>query len=185
MTQYYHFLTVKRVNTQYSRPVSCVHRCGRNTHCSAKNHNLGTTSRINLQKPKIKFPKSLGHFLHTRIPPVENGPFRLDSSGPSSYRQSNRFHSVCALPRGGWCEGVLLYGSRQSVGSSVLRAFFASNACFTRDEPSSKRVVGDGLSRKPLKLRLGRCAQPRAAKATPGVAVVGKMASITRATAVV
>ena len=42
----------------------------------------------------------------------------LDFSGPSSYRQSSRFHffyrqsgrfySFCALPRGGWCEGVLL-----------------------------------------------------------------------------
>ena len=78
--------------------------------------------------------------------------FRLDSSEPSS-RQSSRFYSFCALPRGGWCEGVLLYGTRKSVGSSVLRAFFASNACFTRDELSSKRVGGVGLSRKPPKLR--------------------------------
>ena len=87
------------------------------------------------------------------------------------------------LPRGGWCEGVLLCGSRKSVGSSVLRAFFASNACFARDEPSSRRVGGVGLSRKPPKLRLWRCTQPRAAKATAVVAVVGKMASMTRATA--
>ena len=69
--------------------------------------------------------------------------------------------------------------SRKSAGSSVLRAFFA------RDEPSSKRVVGLGLSRKPPKLRSWRCTQPRAATATAGVAVVGKMASITRAAAVV
>ena len=73
----------------------------------------------------------------------------------------------------------------KSVGSSVLRAFFASNACFARDEPSSKRVGGLGLSRKPPKLRSWRCTQPRAATATAGVAVVGKMASITRAAAVV
>ena len=33
--------------------------------------------------------------------------------------------------------------------SSVLRAFSASNACFARDEPSSKRVGGVGLSRRP------------------------------------
>ena len=33
----------------------------------------------------------LGHFLRSQIPPIENGPFRLDSSGPSSYRQSSRF----------------------------------------------------------------------------------------------
>ena len=110
--------------------------------------------------------------------------FRLDSSGPS-YRQSSRFYSSCALPRDGWCEGVLLYDTRNSVGSSVLRAIFASNACFTRDEPSSKRVGGVGLSRKPPRVRSWRCTQPRATKATAGVAVVGKMASITRATAVV
>ena len=78
-----------------------------------------------------------------------------------------------------------MYGTRKSVGSSVLRAFFASNACFTRDEPSSKRVGGFGLSRKPSRLRSWRCTQPRAAKATAGIAVVGKMASITRAAAVV
>ena len=54
-----------------------------------------------------------------------------------------------ALPRGGWCEGVLLYDNRKSVGSSVLRAFFKNNACFAHDEPSSNRVGGVGLSRKP------------------------------------
>ena len=111
--------------------------------------------------------------------------FRLDSSGPSSYRQSSRLYSFCALPRGGWCEGALLYGSRKSVGSSVLRAFFVNNACFARNEPSSKRVGGVGLSGKPPKLRSWRCTQPRAAKARAGVAVVGKTASITRAAAVV
>ena len=54
-----------------------------------------------------------------------------------------------------------------------------------RDEPLSKRVGGVGLSQKPPKLRSWRCTQSRAAKATPGVAVVGKMASMTRATAAV
>ena len=85
---------------------------------------------------------------------------------PITYRQSSRFYSYCAFPRGGWCVGVLLYGSRKSVGSSVLRAFFASNACFARDEPSPKRVGGIGLSRKPPKLRSWRGTQPRAATAT-------------------
>ena len=80
---------------------------------------------------------------------------------------------------------VLLYGSRKPVGSSVLRAFFASNACFTREEPLPKRVGGVGLSRNLPKLRLWCCIQPRAAKAIAGAAVVGKMTSITRATAVV
>ena len=131
----------------------------------------------------------LCHFLYSRIPPVENGPFRrvffpLESSGPFC-RQSSRFYSFCARPRGGWCEGVLLYGTQKSVGSSVLRAFFASNACFTRDKPSSERVGGVGLSRKPPNLRSRRCTQPRAVKATAGVAVVSEMASITRATTAV
>ena len=71
--------------------------------------------------------------------------------------------------------------NRLAALSAVLRAFFASNACLARDEPSSKRVGGVGLSRKPPKL-VRRCTQPRAAKAAAGVAVVGKMASITRAT---
>ena len=49
-----------------------------------------------------------------------------------------------------------------------------------RDESSSRRVGGVGLSRKAPKLRSWRCTQPRAATATTGVAVVGKMASIPR-----
>ena len=36
---------------------------------------------------------------------------------------------------------------------SVLRMFSASTACFVRDEPSSNRVGGVGLSRTPPKLR--------------------------------
>ena len=75
--------------------------------------------------------------------------------------------------------------NRLAALTAVLRAFFASNACFARDEPSSKQVGGVGLSRKPPKLCPWRCTQPRAAKAAAGVAVVGEMASITRATAVV
>ena len=53
------------------------------------------------------------------------------------------------------------------------------------DEPSSQRVRGFGLSRKPPKLRSWSCTQPRAAKATTGAAVVGSMGSIPRAAAVV
>ena len=75
--------------------------------------------------------------------------------------------------------------NRLAALSAVLRTFFASNACFARDEPWSKRFGGVGLSRKPQKLRSWRCTQPRAAKAIAGVAVVGEVASITRATAVV
>ena len=53
------------------------------------------------------------------------------------------------------------------------------------DEPSSHRVGGVGLSRKPPKLRSWSCTQRRAAKATAGAAVVGSMGSIPRAAAVV
>ena len=53
------------------------------------------------------------------------------------------------------------------------------------DEPSSQRVGGFGLSRKPRKLRSWSCTQPRAAKATAGAAVVGSMGSRPRAAAVV
>ena len=117
-----------------------------------------------------------GHFLHRRIPPVENGPFRLDFFFPTRFFLSflSSVESMFYFPRDGWCEGVLLYGSRKSVDSAVLRAFLASNACFTRDEASSKQVGGVGLSRKPPRLRSWRCAQPIAAKATAGVAVVAK-----------
>ena len=45
------------------------------------------------------------------------------------------------------------------------------------DEPSSQRVGGFGLSRKPPKLRSWSCTQPRAAKATAGAADVGSMGS--------
>ena len=53
------------------------------------------------------------------------------------------------------------------------------------DEPSSQRVGGFGLSRKPPKLRSWSCTQPRAAKVTARAAVVGSMGSRPRAAAVV
>ena len=123
-----------------------------------------------LPNAKQIFMRVKGHFLHSRIPSVENGPFRLDffrlDSYGSSYRTSRRFYSFCALPRGGWCEGVLLYGSRKSAGSSVLRAFLASNACSrsTNLRPSGlvalglaesrqSYVRGVALSREPAKLQ--------------------------------
>ena len=46
-------------------------------------------------------------------------------------------------------------------------------------------LVALDFRRKPPKLRLWRCTQPGAAKATAGVAVVGKKASIPRAAVVV
>ena len=126
------------------------------------------------------FFRCQGHFLYSRIPPVENGPFRLESSGPSSYRQSSRFYSFCALHRDGWCEG-------KSVAARCFAAFSASNGS---TNPRPKRVGGFRLggfelSLKPPQLRLWSCTQPRAAKATAGAAVVGSTGSTPRAVAVV
>ena len=119
--------------------------------------------------------------------------FRLDSYGPSSYRQSSRFIVlVLFLEAVGVREYCCTVGVREYCCTAVwqskigwqLRAFPASNACFACDEPSSKRVGGvEPFSHKPPKLRLWHCTQPRAAKA--GVAVAGKMASIPRAAVVV
>ena len=53
------------------------------------------------------------------------------------------------------------------------------------DKPSSQRVGGFGLSRKPLKLRSWSCTQPRAANVTADAAVVGSKGSIPRAAAIV
>ena len=69
----------------------------------------------------------------------------------------------------------------RSVGSSVLRAFSVNNACVSRDEQLPKRFGGFGgvgHGPKPPKLRSWRCTLPRAAKATAGVAVVGKISLI-------
>ena len=78
--------------------------------------------------------------------------FRLDSSGPSSCRQASRFYSFRALPRGGWCEGVLMHGSQKSVGGSVLTRVL-------RDQ----RV----LHARRTFVQAGWCsAMPKAAKAT-------------------
>ena len=64
---------------------------------------------------------SLGHFLCSRIPPVENGPFRLDFFSTGFFWSFlSSVESIlwfCALPRGGWCEGVLLYSSRNRLAA--------------------------------------------------------------------
>ena len=94
--------------------------------------------------------------------------FRLESSGPSSYRQSSRFCSfVLFLEAVGvreYCCAAVEIG-RQLCASRFLREQ-------RLDEPSSQRVGGFGLRRKPPKLRSWSCNQPRAAKATAGAAVV-------------
>ena len=53
------------------------------------------------------------------------------------------------------------------------------------DEPSSQRVGGFEISRKPPKLRSWSCTQPRTAQAAAGAAVVGSIGSRPRAAAVV
>ena len=70
----------------------------------------------------------------------------------------------------------------KSVGSSVLRAFSASNGSAN---PRPSDLVASGFGRKPPKLCSWSCTQPRAAKATAAAAVVGSMGSRPRAAAVV
>ena len=79
----------------------------------------------------------------------------------------------------------MLHGSRKSVGSSVLRAFPRTMRASRATNLRPSELVALDFTRKPPKLRLWRCTQPRAAKATAGIAVVGKMASIPRAAVVV
>ena len=106
--------------------------------------------------------------------------FRLESSG-SSYRQSSRF-LVFVL----FLEAV---GVREYCCTAVEIGWQLRASRFLReqwlDEPSSQRVGGFRLSRKPPKLRSWSCSQPRAAKDTAAAAVVGSMGSIPRAAAVV
>ena len=50
-------------------------------------------------------------------------------------------HSPCALPGGGWFKNLkVCMAVKNRLAALVLRAFIASNACFARDEISSKRV---------------------------------------------
>ena len=88
--------------------------------------------------------------------------FRLDSSGPS-YRQSSRFYIFRALPRGGWCEGVLLYSSRNRLAvlcfalsprATARRTLVPASWwlwAFSRSRQSYVRGVA--LSREPPKLQ--------------------------------
>ena len=100
--------------------------------------------------------------------------FRLDSSGPCSYRQSGRFRSFCALPEAvgvsGYC-CTAVWKSKigwQLCASRVVR----EQRVLALDEPSSQRVGGFrliaesylrgvALSREPRKLQQ---AQPLLAK---------------------
>ena len=130
-----------------------------------------------------------GHFFYSRIPSIENSSFRLDffSTGFSClYRQSGRFYTFCALLRGGSCEGVLLYGSRKSVGSYVIRVFSASNACSRSRSPRPSELVAFGLAESRLSYLGGVAFSRESPKLhSAGVAVVSKMGSIPGSAAVV
>ena len=56
-----------------------------------------------------------------------------------------------------WC-----MAAASRLEACLPRAFSASNPCFTRDEPSPKRVVGVGFRQKTPTLSSWRCTQPRA-----------------------
>ena len=70
------------------------------------------------------------------------------------------------------------------VGDGPVRCYVSSVDPW-RKVIKKKAWVALYSGRGPPKLRLWRCTQPRAAKATAGVVVVGEMASISRAAAVV
>ena len=92
-------------------------------------------------------------FRQSKTAPFDWTFFRLESSGPSSYRQSSRFNGFCALPRGGWCEGVLLYGSRNRLAAVC----FASNGS-ANPRPSELVALGLAESRQSFSRR-SRCWQ--------------------------
>ena len=110
----------------------------------------------------------LGHSSYSQIPPVENTPFRMDflleSSSTSSYRQRVDLFSIV----------FVLFLEAAGVRKNCCTLIdFDWQLCVSRfpreqrlDEPSSQRIGGFALSRKPSKLRSWSCTQPRAAKAT-------------------
>ena len=129
----------------------------------------------------------LCRFLFSRIPPVENDPFRLDFF-------SDWILAVLLLivSRVDFVVFVLFLeavGVREYCCTPVEIGWQLCASRLLREqrlgEPSSQRVGVFGLSRKPPKLRSWSCAQPRAAKATAAAAVVGSMGSRPRAAAVV
>ena len=134
--------------------------------------------------------KTLGHFLHRRIPPVENGLFRLNFffdwivlDPLLIVSRADFVVFVLFLEAGGVKEHCCMAVESRLEALCFVR--FPQATCFARDKPSSKRVGGVGLSRKPPKLHSWRCTQPRASKATAGVAVVVKKTSIPPAAAIV
>ena len=91
-----------------------------------------------------------------------NALFSTSGILPRKKRPKNDcFVFVLFVERGCWCEGVLLSGSRKSFGTSVLRAFFVSTACFTCDEHSCKWVGGVDLSLKAPDLGSWGCTRQR------------------------
>ena len=121
-------------------------------------------------------------FLHSRIPPVEKGRFRLeiflDRILPVLLLVVNRADFIVFVL---FLEAVRV---REYCCTAVEIGWQLCASRFLREqrlgEPSFQRVGGFGLSRKPPKLRSWSCTQPRAAKATAGAAVVGSMGSIPR-----
>ena len=69
------------------------------------------------------------------------------------------------------------------IGWQLCASFFLREQRL--DAPTSQRVGGLRLRRKPPNLRSRSCTQPRAAKATAGVAVVGSRGSRPRGADVV
>ena len=130
---------------------------------------------------------SLGNFLCSRIPPVDNGPFRLDI-----FLDWILLVLLIIVSRVDFIALVLFLeavGVREycRTAAEIGRQLCASRCLREHrlDEHSSQRAGGFGLSQKPPKLRPWSCTQSRAAQATAGAAVVGSMGPRPRAAAVV
>ena len=116
-----------------------------------------------------------GHFLCSRIPPVENGLF--DWILLVLLLIVRPFYSFVLF-----LEAVDVreyYCTEGEIGLRLCASRFLREQRL--DEPSSQRVGGFRLSRKPPKLRSWSRTQPRAAKTAAGAAVVVSMGSRPRA----
>ena len=110
--------------------------------------------------------RTLGHFLHSRIPPVENGPFRLDFFdwillAFLIVTRVDFIFFVLFLEAVGvreYCCTAAWQHKNRLAALCFGRSPRATRAsCATNPRPS--RLVALDLSQKPPKLRLWRCTQ--------------------------
>ena len=135
----------------------------------------------------FSFLHCLGQLFYSRIPLAENGLFDCVLLGPLLVVSRVEFISFVLFLEALGVRKVLLYGSRKAG----CKLCFVRASCATNPRPRGLVSLDITESRQSYdtfrgpKLRLRLCTQPRAAKATAVEAVVGKMALIPRAAAIV